>query len=56
MTDGPNDNLQYVDLGNWMGDTCFVRVDSYDQGIERVAGGGEGGGGSFHDTGNGYES
>ena len=54
MTDGPNDNPQYVDLGDWTGDTCFVSVDSCEQGIERVAGGG--GGGSFRDTGNGYES
>ena len=39
MTDGPNDNPQYVDLGDWTGDTCFVSVDSCEQGIERVAGG-----------------
>ena len=31
-TEGNRDNPQYVDLGNWTGQTCFVDVDSCDEG------------------------
>ena len=32
-----NGGSDYVDLGNWTGETCFVDVDSCEQGSDLVA-------------------
>ena len=32
-TDGTQHDHEYVDLGNWTGDTCFVDVNTCEQGM-----------------------